>query len=386
MKIFSILLVLAPWLWPAAASFPSISTPTSAPAVHAVLFYSPTCPKCVQVTDDYLKTLIEQYGNQLQIIGIDGTTPQGRGLFLAAVERFAIPERRQGFPTLIVGESVMVGTWEIPHQFPDLIEDYLARGGVDWPDIVGLQEFIAEALAAAMPTPQSRSILSPSEALSPSSSPVPAPTPGLILTGEHDLTWRGQFALDPVGNTISVLVLAGMPGVLVVAAIVFRRIPPVPLTAHRAWLIPGLCLLGFCVAGYLAYVETARVEAFCGPVGDCNTVQESEYARLFGILPIGILGMAGYLLIVLAWCLGRYGQGRTASLAALALFLMTTGGTLFSIYLTFLEPFVIGATCAWCLTSAVVMTLLFWSSLPLAKAAWTRLSPRVALTTDQKEL
>jgi len=33
-------------------------------------------------------------------------------------------------------------------------------------------------------------------------------------------------------------------------------------------------------------------------------------------------------------------------------------GVLFSIYLTFLEPFVIGATCAWCLSSAVIMTLL----------------------------
>jgi uncharacterized membrane protein len=31
---------------------------------------------------------------------------------------------------------------------------------------------------------------------------------------------------------------------------------------------------------------------------------------------------------------------------------------IFSIYLTYLEPFVIGAVCAWCLTSSVVMTLL----------------------------
>ncbi|NQV07202.1 hypothetical protein HQ535_11680 [bacterium] len=36
------------------------------------------------------------------------------------------------------------------------------------------------------------------------------------------------------------------------------------------------------------------------------------------------------------------------------------GGTAFSIYLTFLEPFVIGATCAWCLTSALVVTGLLW--------------------------
>jgi uncharacterized membrane protein len=39
---------------------------------------------------------------------------------------------------------------------------------------------------------------------------------------------------------------------------------------------------------------------------------------------------------------------------------MTLFGTLFSIYLTFLEPFVIGATCAWCLASAVIMTALLW--------------------------
>ena len=45
-------------------------------------------------------------------------------------------------------------------------------------------------------------------------------------------------------------------------------------------------------------------------------------------------------------------------------------GVLFSIYLTFLEPFVIGATCAWCITSAIVMTLIFWVSTGPAKQAW----------------
>jgi len=44
-------------------------------------------------------------------------------------------------------------------------------------------------------------------------------------------------------------------------------------------------------------------------------------------------------------------------------------GTLFSIYLTFLEPFVIGASCIWCLTSAVIMTLLLWATTPAALQA-----------------
>jgi uncharacterized membrane protein len=55
--------------------------------------------------------------------------------------------------------------------------------------------------------------------------------------------------------------------------------------------------------------------------------------------------------------MSRRGTGAAADWAKVALLAMAALGTLFSIYLTFLEPFVIGATCAWCLTSAVVMTL-----------------------------
>jgi uncharacterized membrane protein len=135
-------------------------------------------------------------------------------------------------------------------------------------------------------------------------------------------------------------------------------------------------LIGFCVAGYLAYVETTQGTAVCGPVGDCNTVQQSEYARLFGILPIGILGLAGYVMIFLAWLVARYASGRIMDLAAISLFIMTVLGTLFSMYLTWLEPFVIGATCAWCLTSAILMTTLMLLSVGPAMLAFSRYSPK----------
>jgi uncharacterized membrane protein len=93
-------------------------------------------------------------------------------------------------------------------------------------------------------------------------------------------------------------------------------------------------------------------------VGDCNTVQQSEYARLFGVLPIGVLGLLGFAAILAAWGVRRWGPRPLSSWAAIALLAMTGFGTLFSIYLTFLEPFVIGATCMWCLSSAVIMTTL----------------------------
>jgi uncharacterized membrane protein len=128
------------------------------------------------------------------------------------------------------------------------------------------------------------------------------------------------------------------------------------------------------VAGYLAYVETAQVDAVCGPVGDCNTVQQSQYARLFGVLPIGVLGLIGYLAIAMSWAIARVDKDSLADLATLVLFMMTIFGTLFSIYLTFLEPFVIGATCAWCVTSAVLMTILMLLSVRPAKLAIINIS------------
>jgi uncharacterized membrane protein len=136
------------------------------------------------------------------------------------------------------------------------------------------------------------------------------------------------------------------------------------------WLIMVLVAVGLFVAGYLTYVETTQTEAACGPVGDCNTVQQSPYATLFGFLPVGVLGLIGYVAILIAWVLQYYGPQKTRSFFTIALWGMAMFGTIFSIYLTYLEPFVIGATCMWCITSAIVQTAILWLATPPAKRVW----------------
>jgi uncharacterized membrane protein len=126
------------------------------------------------------------------------------------------------------------------------------------------------------------------------------------------------------------------------------------------WLVPLLCILGLGVAGYLSYIELSGKEAVCGPVGNCNSVQQSKYATLLGFLPVGVLGLLGYLGILGAWLAHRFGSADLKRLATYAMWAMAIFGVLFSVYLTFLEPFVIGASCAWCLTSAILITLLLW--------------------------
>lgn len=358
---------------------------TNTPVVRAVLFYSPTCGHCEYVINETLLPMIEKYGEQLQIIGLDVSQQQGRTFFLAAMQKFNLDQA--GVPFLVIDDMYLIGSLDIPEKYPALVETYLAQGGVDWPDIPGLDEAIAqvsEAESATTPSTPKNDSTATLAAQSTTLQTPPAPatvtpvsasqatTPALGLAYERELTWIELFARDPAGNTLAVLVLGTMLGTVAWTITHFQKTKGVSVKGNWAWIIPVLCVIGIGVAAYLAYVETVQVTAVCGPVGDCNTVQQSEYARLFGILPIGVLGLIGYVAIIVAWLIARGSYGRLADFAAISLFSMTAFGTLFSIYLTFLEPFVIGATCARCLTSAVLMTALMLLSVGPAKLALSK--------------
>lgn len=181
--------------------------------------------------------------------------------------------------------------------------------------------------------------------------------------GVHSLSVADRLQLDPVGNgtAIAALVLMVAALALVLADVVWSgiRIPELPV-----WVVPVLALLGLGVAGYLSFVEVTGADAVCGPVGDCNTVQQSSYARLFGVLPLGLLGLAGFAVILFTWAVSQGGPAGARRPAAAALWSLALVAALFSIYLTFLEPFVIGATCMWCLASAGLVTLILLAATP----------------------
>jgi uncharacterized membrane protein/thiol-disulfide isomerase/thioredoxin len=333
-----------------ATKIPGRAAGADRPTVRGVLFVSPTCSHCHVVENEVLPPLQEQYRDQLQIAVVNVRTDSGYALYEAVFSYLGMES--PGVPFLLIGDRHLIGSSEIQEQLPGLIALYLSQGGVDWPPIPGLREGLEEAGAAT-------------EIETPSAS-----------------NWYGRvqanIAQDPSGNALSIAVLIGMIVSLGASVVFVRRLSPRSPSRIPAWVVPVLCLFGLGVAAYLAYVEVGRVEAVCGPVGDCNTVQQSSYARLFGILPIGVLGMFGYVAILAAWLVGRTSRGRWAALADLAVSAMAAFGFLFSIYLTFLEPFVIGASCLWCLTSAVLMTALYWLSLRPGKGALETLAPGTA--------
>lgn len=167
------------------------------------------------------------------------------------------------------------------------------------------------------------------------------------------------------GFTLAIVIMVLMAAALLYSLIALWRGAAFALPAWADWLVPALIVIGIGVAGYLAYVETQSVEAICGPVGDCNIVQQSRYAKLFDILPVGVLGLLGYLGLIAAW-LARRLLPKLEKLAAISFLGMAFFAVIFSLYLTYLEPFVIKAVCIWCLSSAVIATLLLLLGTPPA--------------------
>lgn len=116
----------------------SVFSQDNPPVVHAVLFYSPTCPHCHQVLAEDIPPLLERYGEQLQVLALNTHDIEGQKLYQAAIRYFAIPPSRHGVPTLIVGTTVWVGSREIPDRFPAMVNQGLAEGGIEWPALPGL--------------------------------------------------------------------------------------------------------------------------------------------------------------------------------------------------------------------------------------------------------
>ncbi len=104
------------------------------PVVKVLFFYSPTCPHCEAVIRDYLPSLAEKYGDQLEIAFVDITYPQNYAGLLQLEAAYGIPAEQTGVPEVFIGEHVLLGEFEIRNQLDPLIQDYLSQGGVDYPE------------------------------------------------------------------------------------------------------------------------------------------------------------------------------------------------------------------------------------------------------------
>jgi uncharacterized membrane protein len=117
---------------------------------------------------------------------------------------------------------------------------------------------------------------------------------------------------------------------------------------------------------YLTWIKLSHNEKICLPgIGNCETVNTSRYAEVFGI-PTALLGLLAYL-IILAFLLVENRQVLNLQvkkeISIMAVFGLALFGLLYSVYLTYIEIAVIHAICPFCVVSAVAMLTIFIFSL-----------------------
>jgi uncharacterized membrane protein len=123
-----------------------------------------------------------------------------------------------------------------------------------------------------------------------------------------------------------------------------------------------LALLGLLVSAYLWLWKLGLMGDLACGTGGCETVQLSEHGSLLG-LPVafyGVVGYAGLLGVSLAGLSPRWIERPEPTVSLLVL---SGLGVLFTAYLTYLEAFVIGAWCRWCIGSAGIIVGIFIASL-----------------------
>ncbi len=119
-----------------------------------------------------------------------------------------------------------------------------------------------------------------------------------------------------------------------------------------------VALAGLFVALYLTLYKVGYIGEITCAIGSCEVVQTSRWATFLG-LPVAAWGVGYYasvFAVATAGTAARWEDSRTLSLALLTL---TGWGALFSLWLTYLELFVIDAICQWCVVSAILAVVLF---------------------------
>ena len=146
---------------------------------------------------------------------------------------------------------------------------------------------------------------------------------------------------------------------------------------HRQ-AIALLALVGLFVALYLWLHALGFGGAIkCGASGGCETVQTSQWAVFLG-LPVAFYGVAGYFVVLVV----ALASLRPAALAQRKWNVILVGlvsvGLLFTIYLTYLELFVIHAICRWCVGSAAIITVIWIVSILSLRSPAPRIDPGVS--------
>ena len=133
-------------------------------------------------------------------------------------------------------------------------------------------------------------------------------------------------------------------------------------------IVAALALAGIFISIYLTLYKLGVIGELSCSIGSCETVNSSRWSVFFG-LPVAAWGLLFYLDVFVLALAGTIPRLENVWLISVVLAAQAGIGVLFSAWLTYLELAVIHAICIWCVTSAVLVLLIFGVSVADLKGA-----------------
>lgn len=129
---------------------------------------------------------------------------------------------------------------------------------------------------------------------------------------------------------------------------------PAPIRSALTLVILLLALAGMGLSAVSLYNHYQRSPTdYCdlGPSFNCDLVNRSVYSRFLGV-PVALIGLVGYGLVGVLSFLPRSALARGLLLAG------GLAGLAFSLYLTYLEAYILAVWCILCLASLAIIAVI----------------------------
>jgi uncharacterized membrane protein len=117
-------------------------------------------------------------------------------------------------------------------------------------------------------------------------------------------------------------------------------------------------LAGLFVSAYLWLYKLGVIGTLSCGTGGCETVQLSPQSRFLGV-EVAAIGFAGYAILLLLTMASLQSRWANSTRLLQVIALLGAVAVLFTLYLKYLELFVIHAICRWCVGSAVLIVVFF---------------------------
>jgi len=128
-----------------------------------------------------------------------------------------------------------------------------------------------------------------------------------------------------------------------------------------------LALLGTLVSIYLVYAHYSdHADPFCnlGEFANCDKVNKSIYAEIFGI-PVALLGVLAYSfiafvsrLLIKKFDFTVFYKKLTPQLVKKLLLLFVMASTLFTLWLTYVELYILFSICIYCVFQQIILLII----------------------------